>query len=80
VVGANHTTESSEQVLVLQDAATQLRVVLEADLPAEAYQALVALDLSAFGQGPVHYDRHQRRWRSELDEWQQGQATDSEPA
>ena len=64
VVGAKHTTESSEQVLVLQDAATQLRVVLEADLPAEAYQALVALDLSAFGQGPVHYDRHQRRWRS----------------
>ncbi len=80
VVGAKHTTESSEQVLVLQDAATRLRVVLEADLPAEAYQALVALDLSAFGQGPVHYDRHQRRWRSELDEWQQGQATDSEPA
>ena len=62
VVGAKHTTESSEQVLVLQDAATQLRVVLEADLPAEAYQALVALDLSAFGQGPVHYDRHQRRY------------------
>jgi len=35
-------------VLVLQDAATRLQVVLDADLPAEAYQALVALDLSAF--------------------------------
>ncbi len=80
VLGAKHKTESSAQVLVLQDAATRLQVVLEADLPAEAYQALVALDLSAFRQGPVHYDRHQHRWRSELDEWQQGQATDSGPA
>lgn len=77
VLSAKNRTESSAQVLVLQDVATQLRVVLEADLPAEAYQALVALDLSAFRQGPVHYDRHQRRWRSELDEWQQGQATGS---
>ncbi len=50
------------------------------DLPAEAYQALVALDLSAFRQGPVHYDRQRGRWRSELDEWQQRQAKDSGPA
>ncbi len=28
-----------------------------ADLPTEAYQALVALNLSAFRQGPVYYDR-----------------------
>ena len=66
-------TASSEQVLVLQDAVARLQVVLEADLPAEAYQALVALDLSAFQQGPVHYDRQRGRWRSELDEWQQRQ-------
>jgi hypothetical protein len=39
-------------------------VVLEADLPAEAYEALVALDLSVFRQGPVHYDRQRGRWRS----------------
>lgn len=77
VVGAKHKTTSSEQVLVLQDVATRLQVVLEADLPVEAYQALVTLDLSAFRQGPVHYDRLRGRWRSELDEWQQAQATDS---
>ncbi len=71
--GAKHKAASSEQVLVLQDAVTQLQIVLEADLPADAYQALVALDLSAFRQGPVHYDRQRGRWRSELDEWQQRQ-------
>ncbi len=80
VVGAKHQTASSERVLVLQDAATRLQVVLEADLPAEAYQALVALDLSAFRQGPVHYDRQRGTWRSELDEWQQRQAKDPGPA
>ncbi len=79
-VGAKHKTTSSAQVLVLQDAVTQLQVVLEADLPAEAYQALVALDLSAFRQGPVHYDRQRGGWRSELDEWRQRQAKDSGPA
>jgi hypothetical protein len=52
-------------------AATRLQVLLEADLPAEAYQALIALDLSVFRHGPVHYDCQRGRWRSELDEWQQ---------
>jgi hypothetical protein len=80
VFGAKRTTASPGQVLVLQDAATRLQVVLEADLPSEAYQALVALDLSAFRQGPVHYDRQRGRWRSELDEWQQRQAKDPGPA
>ncbi len=80
VVGAKHKSASSPQVLVLQDAVTRLQIVLEADLPAEAYQALVALDLSAFRQGPVHYDRQGGRWRSELDEWQQRQAKDPGPA
>ncbi|MCA1671164.1 MAG: hypothetical protein LC799_02795 [Actinobacteria bacterium] len=79
MLGAQHATASSAQVLVLQDAATRLQVVLEADLPAEAYQALVALDLSAFQHGPVHYDRQRGEWRSELDEWQQRQAKDSAP-
>ncbi|MGH3769901.1 MAG: hypothetical protein ACRDRW_00630 [Pseudonocardiaceae bacterium] len=80
VVGAKGPTASSAEVLVLQDSATRLQVVLEADLPTVAYQALVALDLSAFGQGPVHYDRQRGQWRSELDEWQRRQAEDSEPA
>jgi len=80
VLGAQDKTGIAPQVLVLQDAETRLQVVLEADLPAEAYQALVALDLSAFRQGPVHYDRQRGKWRSELDEWYQAQAKDSGPA
>lgn len=63
----------------MQDAATRLQVVLEADLPAEAYQALVTLDLSAFGQGPAHYDRHRGEWRSELNEWQQQHRAEGAP-
>jgi hypothetical protein len=55
-------------MLVLQDAATGVQVVIEPDLPDESYQQLLALDLSTIRHGPVHYDRHQRRWRSELDE------------
>jgi hypothetical protein len=81
VGGATPTTATSQQqVLVLQDVATRLQVVLEADLPEEAYQALVMLDLSVFQQGPVHYDRHRGRWRSELDDWQQRQTKNSGPA
>lgn len=77
VVGTKRATASSEQVLVLQDAVTRLQVVLEADLPLDAYQALVALDLSVFRQGPVHYDRQRGKWHSELDECQQRQEKDS---
>ncbi|GAA2786157.1 hypothetical protein [Saccharopolyspora taberi] len=54
--------------LVLQDSDSKLRIVLEEDLPIEAYQQLVGLDLSAFRSGPLHYDRHRGAWRSELDE------------
>ncbi|HSO55174.1 MAG TPA: hypothetical protein VL330_21100 [Actinomycetes bacterium] len=54
--------------LILQDTASGLQVVLEADLPGDAYLQLVGLDLTRFQLGPLHYDRHERRWRSELDE------------
>ncbi|MEU7580288.1 hypothetical protein AB0B50_22130 [Streptomyces sp. NPDC041068] len=54
--------------IVLQDAATGLDIVLEPDLPAEAYEKLTALDLTRFEVGPLHYDRAQGRWRSVLDE------------
>jgi hypothetical protein len=64
-------TASPRPVLVLQDAATRLQVVLEADLPAKAYEALLSIDLSKFHKGPLHYDSHRGAWRSELDEWQQ---------
>jgi hypothetical protein len=69
VIGTKRTTASSEQVLVLQDATTRLQLVLEADLPAEAYQALVALDLSTFQHGPVRYDRQRGRWAECALEW-----------
>lgn len=54
--------------LVLQDTRTELRIVLEADLPAEAIRQLVGLDLGAYRAGPLHYDQRQKKWRSELDE------------
>ncbi|MFD9905257.1 hypothetical protein [Streptomyces sp. NPDC059063] len=54
--------------LVLRDDRSGLSIVLEPDLPGVAYEQLLALDLSAFEVGPLHYDRHQGRWRSELDE------------
>ncbi len=54
--------------LVLQDSGSDLRIILEPDLPEEAYQQLAGLDLSAYRIGPLHYDRHRRAWRSELDE------------
>ncbi|MFK4065637.1 hypothetical protein [Streptomyces sp. NPDC029674] len=54
--------------MVLRDAVTGLDVVLEPDLPAEAYETLTTLDLSDFTMGPLHYDRALSRWRSVLDE------------
>ncbi|MFD6431974.1 hypothetical protein [Streptomyces venezuelae] len=54
--------------IVLQDASTGLDIVLEPDLPAEAYERLTALDLTEFAVGPLHYDRDRGRWRSVLDE------------
>jgi hypothetical protein len=63
-----------DQVLVLEDPMSQLQIVLEADLPTDAYRQLVELDLSAIRQGPLHYDRQHSRWRSELDEWRQSKA------
>ncbi len=55
-------------VLALQDPATGLRIILESDLPREAYEQLCALDLSGYRFGPLHYDRTLHQWRSELDE------------
>lgn len=68
VLRARRARPPAERPLVLQDAATRLQVVLEPELPPEAYQALLALDLSQFRHGPLHYDRRLARWRSELDE------------
>ncbi|MFI1678356.1 hypothetical protein [Streptomyces sp. NPDC020607] len=60
--------EGAARPIVLQDATTGLDIVLEPDLPAEAYEQLTALDLTEFSVGPLHYDRDRARWRSVLDE------------
>lgn len=52
--------------LVLRDTATGVRLILEADLPEQAYRQLFELDLAQFPVGPVHYDHHTGRWRSDL--------------
>jgi hypothetical protein len=54
--------------VVLQDTATGLQIILDRDLPASGYRQLLTLDLSKYRLGPLHYDRAQRCWRSELDE------------
>lgn len=59
------------RALVLQDNTTGLQVVLESDLPLEAYQQLFLVNLSSIRRGPLHYDRSRREWRAELDEWKQ---------
>lgn len=53
-----------ECTLVLQDIATGLQVVLEPDLPIEAYRQLVTLDLSTFHGGPLRYERSRNAWQS----------------
>ena len=53
-----------ERTLVLQDTATGLQVVLEPDLPIEAYRQLVTLDLSSLHGGPARYDRSRNAWQS----------------
>ena len=58
----------SPKVLLLQDSTTGVQIVLEPDLPAEAHQQLLTFDLTTIHRGPLHYDRHRRQWRSELDE------------
>jgi hypothetical protein len=74
VVGDQPEPARPGQVLVLDDPTSRLQIVLEADLPTDAYRQLVELDLSAIRQGPLHYDRQRSRWRSELDEWRRRQA------
>jgi hypothetical protein len=66
-----HPAAQPGQVLVLQDTKTRLQVVLEADLPAEAYDGLISLDLSKYRKGPLHYDRQGHKWRPRLDEREQ---------
>ncbi|MFD5796373.1 hypothetical protein ACFWIO_23145 [Streptomyces diastatochromogenes] len=61
-------SDETPHPVVFQDPDNGLRIVLEPDLPAEAYQQLLALDLTQYRLGPLHYDKAQSRWRSELDE------------
>jgi hypothetical protein len=65
-------TAGQPQPLVVQDTATGIRIVLERDLPDEAYEELRKLDLSRFRQGPVDWDPTRHRWRSLTDEAESG--------
>jgi hypothetical protein len=64
-------TARPRQVLVLEDMVTSVQVVVTADLPAVAYQRLVAVDRSSIQHGWLHYDRLQGQWRAESGPWQQ---------
>jgi hypothetical protein len=49
--------------LVLEDPNTGTRIVLEADMPAEAYRALLGMDLSAVEEGAtLRFDVAAERW------------------
>jgi hypothetical protein len=77
VVGRDRAQPRSPRALLLQDPDTGVRVVLEPDLPDEAYRLLLDVDLSRIHRGPLHYDRHGRRWRSPLDEVESGRSSTS---
>jgi hypothetical protein len=64
----NRQPEGAAKPLVLQDSETGIRVLMERDLPDEAYEAFRELDLTRFGRGPLSWDRSLRRWRSIADE------------
>jgi hypothetical protein len=68
VVHGDRSAPGGQRPMVLRDDVTGLELVLEPDLPDEGYRQLFDLDLQRFQVGPVHYDRHQGRWRSERDE------------
>ncbi len=65
---AGQKAPASPAPLILLDSDTGLQIVLEEDLPGDAYRELVAMDLSRFRYGPLHYDQARHRWRSERDE------------
>lgn len=61
-------TAAAGRPLVVQDTVTGLKIVMDRDLPDEAYEALRGLDLSIFHQGPIDWDRSRHHWRSLADE------------
>ncbi|MGK5546375.1 hypothetical protein ACSNOH_16830 [Streptomyces sp. URMC 127] len=52
----------SPQPLLLEDERSGARIVIEADLPATAYEQLFALDLAACAGRTLSYDRTSNRW------------------
>ncbi|MEU8550081.1 hypothetical protein AB0C81_24380 [Streptomyces roseoverticillatus] len=50
------------QPLLLEDERSGARVVIEADLPAAAYEQLFTLDLAARAGRTLSYDRTRNRW------------------
>ncbi|WP_326817060.1 hypothetical protein OIE61_14075 [Streptomyces sp. NBC_01762] len=54
-----------ESSAVLQDDLSGIQVILESDLPEDAYQQLRGLDLRQFSGVPLRYDRNEHCWRPE---------------
>jgi hypothetical protein len=68
--------QDCSRVLMLQDKTTGLRVVLESDLPLDAYQQLFLVNLSSITPGLLRYDQNRKEWRAEPD----GRNDDSVPS
>lgn len=50
---------------ILEDDLSGIQVILESDLPEDAYRQLRVLDLRHFSSGPLRYDRNEHCWRPE---------------
>jgi hypothetical protein len=52
----------NERVVLLADGSASVPVLLEGDLPDEAYALLFTLDAGSLAPGPVGFDRAHGRW------------------
>ncbi|MGA5564727.1 hypothetical protein ACPCUV_26660 [Streptomyces platensis] len=58
-------TVQARNSAILEDDSSGIQVILESDLPDDAYQQLRDLDLRQFSVGPLIYDRNRHCWRPE---------------
>ena len=78
LLGARREAASPPPVRVLQDAATACRSCWRPTCPAMRTRRC-SLDLSTVHKGPLHYDRHSGRWRSEPDESRRHRSPPEDP-
>jgi len=63
-----HQEATKVRPIILQDANSGLRVMIEFGLPEIAYTQLHQLNLAQFSSGPIHFDRNLGCWRADDDE------------